>query len=206
MAWLSTLLLVLAVSIDSLAVGFTYGLKKLNVPPVALVVLSTVSALGMLISMFLGRSVGVLIGEWSRVVGSSILILMGIVSFLSARYFQRQRLSSRPSCSKRMTPLEMVVRVVKEPMEADLDSSGEIGITEAILLGTALALDSVGAGIGAALVAYPPAITSLLAGILTLVTLNLGLHTGRRVDLPENSWVDFAPGILLLLLGAWRLL
>ena len=40
MAWLSTLVLVLAVSLDSLGVGFAYGLKKLAVPPVSLVPVS----------------------------------------------------------------------------------------------------------------------------------------------------------------------
>lgn len=206
MAWLSTLMLVLAVSLDSLGVGFTYGIKKLNVPPVSLLLLSSVSALGMLVSMLAGHEMGILLGEQGCIVGSVILILMGFFSFRTARQSLRQRLSLRLPWLRQMTALEMVSRVVEEPMEADLDSSGEISMAEALLLGMVLALDSLGAGFGAAMVAFPPAITSLLAGLLTWFTLNLGLYAGRRVELSPSSWVSFMPGLLLILLGTWRLL
>ena len=205
MAWLSTLVLVLAVSLDSLGVGFAYGLKKLAVPPVSLVLLSSVSALGMLISMLAGRGAGLLLGERGHLVGSSMLILMGFFSFRRVRQSERRRMHCRLR-PEQMTTLEMVIRVAEEPMEADLDSSGEIGGAEALLLGIALAIDSLGAGFGAALAAFSPATTSLLAGVLTWRTLNLGLYIGRRVKLAQGSWVDLVPGVLLILLGGWRLL
>lgn len=206
MAWLSTLVLVLAVSLDSLGVGFTYGLKKLKVPPISLLLLSSVSALGMLASMLAGRGTGVLLGEWGRFVGSSILILAGFFSFRTTYYSRRKQSNLSSLRLKPANTLEIVARVVEEPIEADLDCSGEISMIEALLLGVALAMDSLGAGFGAALMAYPPVITSVLTGVLTLSTLNIGLYAGRRMDVPLNSWVTFVPGFLLILLGTWRLL
>lgn len=203
MAWLSTLLLALAVSLDSLSVGFTYGLKKMSVPGGSLLLLGSVSALGMLTSMLVGRSLCSLLGNRCQLIGSAILIIMGLFSFGTARRLRHKKKTSGSRYPS--TPLKMVARIVEEPAEADLDESGEISLTEALLLGVALALDSLGAGLGAALAAYHLLITSGLVGLLTLVTLTIGLRVGQMVELPPNSWADFAPGLLLVLLGAYKL-
>jgi putative sporulation protein YtaF len=206
MAWLSTLVLSLAVSLDSLGVGFAYGVKKLRVPAGSLILMSVVSALGMLSSMLVGRSLCFVLGNKCQVIGSVILILMGLFSFRMAWRSHHKTPNTDPGSVSPATPLKMVTRVVEEPVEADLDASGEISITEAVLLGVVLALDSLGAGLGAALAAYRLTITSGLVGLLTLVTLIIGHRIGQMVELPSHSWASFIPGLLLVLLGSWQLL
>ena len=54
----------------------------------------------------------------------------------------------------RIRPLGLVVKILREPTVADTDTSGMIDIKEALLLGSALALDALGAGLGAAATGY----------------------------------------------------
>ncbi|HKM39937.1 MAG TPA: sporulation membrane protein YtaF [bacterium] len=203
MAWLSTLTLVLAISLDSLGVGFAYGLQKVIVPTISLILLSLVSAFSMLISMMLGHGAGFLLGEAGAVIGNSILILVGLLSLRQGWLCNKRQLPSKSGREGR-TMLELVTRVTTEPLEADIDSSGEISAMEALLLGMALALDSLGAGFGAALTAFSPLITSFLAGLSTWVTLNLGLYAGRRIRQMPGSWLHLIPGLLLITLGIYR--
>jgi putative sporulation protein YtaF len=205
MGWLSTLLLALAVSLDSLGVGFAYGVKKMRVPASSLITISTVSALGMLSSMLLGRSLCSFLGNKCSMMGSMLLITMGLIS-LGTTWKTKpgyKKKTDEPVCNT--PPFEIISRIVQEPITADLDQSGEINISEALLLGLALALDSLGAGLGAALTAYRLAITSGLVGLLNMLTLVLGHRMGQIVNLSPNSWANFAPGILLVLLGTWQL-
>lgn len=205
MAWLSTLVLALAVSLDSLSVGFTYGVKKMRVPGFSLMLMSLISAFGMLVSMMVGQSLCSMLGNQCHIIGSAILILMGFFS-LGTTCLPKTKQKDFTSIST-ASPLKMVARVVEEPVEADLDESGEISIIEALLLGAALALDSLGAGFGAALADYQLVITSGLVGLLTLATLSIGLRAGQMVELPSNSlWAKLAPGVLLVLLGTSKLI
>lgn len=205
MAWLSTLVLALAVSLDSLSVGFTYGVKKMRVPGFSLMLMSLISAFGMLVSMMVGQSLCSMLGNQCHIIGSAILILMGFFS-LGTTCLPKTKQKDFTSIST-ASPLKIVARVVEEPVEADLDESGEISIIEALLLGAALALDSLGAGFGAALADYQLVITSGLVGLLTLATLSIGLRAGQMVELPSNSlWAKLAPGVLLVLLGTSKLI
>ncbi|NLG86108.1 MAG: sporulation membrane protein YtaF [Firmicutes bacterium] len=210
MAWLSTLVLALAVSLDSLSVGFTYGVKKMRVPGFSLMLMSLISAFGMLVSMMVGQSLCSILGNQCHIIGSAILILMGFFSLGTTclpRTKQKGFTSISTASPSTASPLKMVARVVEEPVEADLDDSGEISIIEALLLGAALALDSLGTGFGAALADYQLVITSGLVGLLTLATLSIGLRAGQMVELPSNSlWAKLAPGVLLVLLGTSKLI
>lgn len=208
MAWLSALVLALAISLDSLGVGLSYGLKKVKVPFSSLVLLSVVSGAAMLVSMLAGGFLGSLLPEGScRWLGGVILVVTGLASLCTALRSQASNSSLEQRLfSIRIPALGLVIQVIKEPVRADLDRSGEISPGEALLLGTALALDALGAGLGAALTSFPPVLTSALVGLATLCTLWAGSYLGRRLVRRESSWAALVHGTLLVLLGLERLL
>ncbi|HHV57736.1 MAG TPA: sporulation membrane protein YtaF [Firmicutes bacterium] len=204
---LSALVLALAVSLDSLGVGFAYGAKKVRIPPVSLFLLSGLSMAAMYSSMLAGRVLaGLLPAASSRWLGGAILIGMGLSSFFTAWRSQRKKTGEDKLLSLRIRPLGLIIQVIEEPGRADLDDSGEISSGEAVLLGAALALDALGAGLGAALTAFPPFITSALVGGATLCTLKVGQGLGQRLLRLETSWATLAHGALLVALGFYRLL
>lgn len=79
----SLMLLALALSLDSFGVGITYGLRKLRIPLLSILIISLCSGVVIGISM----QAGVLLAEWvspdaASVVGAVILVVMGCWSFI----------------------------------------------------------------------------------------------------------------------------
>ncbi len=102
--------------------------------------------------------------------------------------------------------LGLVIQILRKPMKADMDRSGSITGVEAILLGFALSLDAFGAGVGAAMLNYPPLIVSGLVVFMSSFFLFAGMSIGKKAS--RLSWIQplsFIPGIVLILLGVWKL-
>jgi len=205
---LPALLLSLAVSLDSLGVGLSYGVKKVRIPLPSLLLLSALSGLAMLASMLAGHFVGsFLSAEVARFLGGMTLIGLGLLALLMAKRTRHGSTTKKNDriLSLRIRSLGLIVQVIRDPDSADLDQSGEISAGEAVLLGMALALDALGGGFGAALTALPPFLTSALVGLATLSSLKLGLKLGRRLVRKESPWATLVHGVLLVLLGFCRL-
>ncbi|HLO03540.1 MAG TPA: manganese efflux pump, partial [Symbiobacteriaceae bacterium] len=100
---------------------------------------------------------------------------------------------------------QIVIEILREPGRADLDRSGSISLWEAGLLGIALALDSVAAGLGAGL-AGANWVLPLLAFALSWLFLTTGGWVGERVPFKlEGPW-GALHGVVLMALGLLRLL
>ncbi|MFO7262784.1 MAG: hypothetical protein A6D91_04000 [Bacillaceae bacterium G1] len=233
MALLSVFLLSLAVSLDSFTVGATYGLRHIRIPVRSVLVIAACS-FGMVLAIMTvgGWLVGWMAPVWGKRIGALILCLIGLWSLWNVRRAvqeEREPLASvtpeqLPSAlstpspnthrrdDRRWRPLweiqlfGYVIRVLKKPDMADMDRSGTISAAEALLLGLALSLDAMGAGIGAVMVGFSPWLTALCIGGFCCLFLLAGLRTGLR--LADWKWMrqaSFLPGVLLLLLGFSKL-
>lgn len=101
----------------------------------------------------------------------------------------------------------IVIQILRTPAAADMDRSGTITVGEAFLLGTALSLDAFGAGIGAAMVGFPPLLTSATIAAAGGLFLWLGTRVGFRVA--GWRWVrplTVLPGLILIAMGLLKLL
>ncbi|BCJ88034.1 MntP/YtaF family protein [Effusibacillus dendaii] len=235
-AFLSLLLLAFAVSLDSLGVGFTYGLRKIRFPWWSLAVVTMLSASTILLAMGLGHLLIQLFSpEAAKRVGAVILILVGIW----AVYQMFSRKSDNTDEPKNVSPLEppagtetewsanpspgsgatvsyvfqlelkkvgLVIQILKTPSIADMDRSGSISSSEAIVLGIALSMDGFGAGIGASLVGYPPVLTATTISLMSLLFIGLGLKIGHiYAETPFVRKLAILPGILLIMIGISKL-
>ncbi|MDI3279931.1 MAG: manganese efflux pump [Bacillota bacterium] len=191
---MTPLLLAVALSLDGLGAGIAYGLQRIRVPFLALVVVAgTSAALFFLTLTGAGVAVEALAPVWSRILGALILVGIGLWHLLGE------------VC--RLGSLAVVVRILADPTAADLDRSGQLSLGEAALLGLALALDAAAAGVGAGLSGLGrPWLPALVGGVTFLFTA-AGLRLGR-------AWADWGkaapvlgrlPGCLLIALGLHRL-
>lgn len=101
----------------------------------------------------------------------------------------------------------IIIQILRTPSAADVDRSGTIQTSEAFLLGTALSLDAFGAGIGAALIGFPPLVTSVTIAASCGLFLWLGTRAGFRVA--RWRWgrpLTALPGIILISMGLLKLL
>lgn len=194
----------LALSMDGLGMGLAYGLRKIQISFFPLLIICTSSGLAILFSMICGGMLGAFLEESvASVLGACILILVGLWIILQ-NYFLN--LVGPRLCRIEAQRLELVLNILKEPVRADLNRSGEIDVREAVFLGIALAMDALGAGFGAALAGYSLLWTPILVAVVEFLMINLGLLVGGMLSLSDiKKPLTVIPGLIIVILGLAKL-
>lgn len=180
---LSCILLALSVSIDSLGIGITYGIKNTRISKISNIILFAISFCSTCGSVFLGHYVAILFSPtFSTFLGSSFLIVLGVYN---------------------------IYKILNEPpIDYDIDHSNDIDRKEAIFLGLALSIDSVCVGIGCGIIGINDLILPILVAIFQLIFLNCGNFVAKniiaKINIPENILTIFS-GIVLILVGILRI-
>jgi len=226
----SLLVLAFAVSVDGFGVGVTYGLRRIRIPLISVIIIACCSGfviwLSMLVGTWLTRYLSPVVSTW---IGACVLIGIGIWALLQLR---RNRVDARSSGSQdqdfderskveisaeranpvlivivEMKRLGLVIQILRTPQAADVDKSGIISASEAVMLGVALSLDAFGAGIGAAMIGLPALLTAIVIAAASALFLLSGIRFGFRF----SNWrgiqaLSVLPGILLIVMGIMKLL
>jgi len=217
---LSIIAFATALSLDGFGVGISYGMRKIRIPVLSLVVISLTSSTAIGLTMLFGHFVSQYISaEMAEIIGASILILVGLWILLQTwskkeSYIQPGEKSvgeHNPECQTildfKIEAFGLVIKIMREPTVADFDKSGFISVKEALLLGAALAMDAIGAGFGAAMTGFTPLLTPLIVGIVKFLMVSLGVMLGRRYAV---NWLGnraaVLPGWVLILLGVARVM
>lgn len=202
------LLLVIAVSLDGFGVGITYGIQKIKVPIIALLIIMLCSGIIVYTSMVIGDLLSIFIThEFAKIIGGSILILLGLFSFVNIiRSKLKKSRMDQPELVQ-ATKMDHLRTVITTPNNADLDRSGSISAGEAFLLGLALALDAFGAGIGASMLGYSPLLTAFLTACMSGFFLYFGMRLGIFLSKSEKlQKLTLLPPALLIGIGILNLL
>ncbi len=206
MQLLSIIFFSLAVSADGFIAGLAYGINKIRITFIPLLMISVASALAVSLSMLLGCGIAAVIsaGSASRV-GSVILFIMGIIFLLKAL---RDLLNNLPTeedhslMTLNLRSLGIVINILKEPAAADMDASGEISRKEAFFLGLALAVDAMGAGVGIAMAGYNILFTAMTVGVLKFILVSSGIELGKYIQNEAiRSIASFIPGFIFIAIG-----
>lgn len=181
---ISCILLAISVSIDALGIGITYGLKNTKISILSKIILCLLSLFFTSISTTIGTQLlYVLPHFYVQIVGCLILVIIGA-------WIIHQAISS-PSVSY------------------DIDHSKKIDWQEAILLGIALSIDSIGVGIGSSLLGINTLLFPILVASFQLLFLSLGKSISTRVvqlsNVAENTW-SIISGSILIFMGILKLL
>lgn len=181
---LNCILLALSVSIDSLGIGITYGIKHTKISNISNVILFAISFCITCSSIFLGHYISVLLStSFSIFIGSSFLIVLGLYNIY--------KVSSSP------------------PTDYDIDHSNDIDKKEAIFLGLALSIDSACVGIGSGIIGINNIVLPILVSSFQLAFLNCGNLVAKnilkKIEIPENVLAIFS-GVVLILVGLFRIL
>lgn len=216
--WLSLLLVSLAISMDSVSVGLTYGLRKMRMPFLSLVVVSGCSFAVVYSVMLIGSSLTVwLTPDIGKRIGAAVLIGMGLftlgrlVSPRSAAE-EEQGIRAPQLAGKQEEPqltvlsqfrmFGLMIQILRDPARADADRSGHIMGWEAVMLGLALSMDAFGAGISLTFLGYPPLAVALCIAVMSALLLAIGMALGRRAG--QSKWLSrltWLPPILLICIG-----
>ncbi|GGG52568.1 sporulation membrane protein YtaF [Paenibacillus radicis (ex Gao et al. 2016)] len=226
----SLLVLAFAVSVDGFGVGITYGLRRIRIPLFSVLIIALCSGLIIWLSMQVGSWItGYLPPIAAKLTGSIILIAIGIWALLQLRRNRKEEsdeaikdnagvegasdaASAEPANPVLVVIVELkriglVIQILRTPQAADVDKSGTISASEAVMLGFALSLDAFGAGIGAAMIGLPALWTAVVIAAASALFLLTGIRFGFRF----SNWkgmraLSVLPGILLILIGITKLL
>ncbi len=220
MELLSIIAFATALSLDGFGVGISYGMRKIRIPILSLVVISVTSSTAIGLTMLCGHFMSQYISAaMAEVIGASILILVGLWILLQTWSKKGPQIQPEeksvgehnPECQTildfKIEAFGLVIKIMREPTVADFDRSGNISAREALLLGLALAMDAIGAGFGAAMTGFTPLLTPLIVGIVKFLMVSLGVTLGRRYAV---NWLGnraaVLPGWVLILLGVARVM
>ncbi|MBM7571953.1 sporulation membrane protein YtaF [Aquibacillus albus] len=204
------LLLAFAVSLDSFTVAFTYGIRQMKLPVSSISLIAIIAGFTFYLSMIIGHiAASFLSPKITEAIGGSVLAVIGV--WIIYQFFRKDKQSSEQCKEPKVVKFEikslgLVIQILKKPLTADIDRSGKITGLEAFLLGVALSLDSFGSGIGAAMLGFTPMFAAVIIGLTTGLFLKLGLTCGFLFS--NWYWIQrlcFIPGIILLLLGIYKI-
>ncbi len=207
--WMSLLILSVAIGLDGLSVGITYGLRRMNIPFQSLCVIGFCSLVVVFSVMTIGRSfLSWITPAMSQKLGASILIFIGFVTLWRMQISKAKGDLPGKNDSEVEQPISqirifgLIIQILRDPSYADSDRSGHISGWEAVMLGMALSLDAFGAGISFALLGYPPLLTSIFVAVTSAFLLFAGIMLGKRFE--KISWfqnLSWLPPIMLICIG-----
>lgn len=203
-------LLVIAVSLDGFGVGITYGMRQIRVPNFALLIIMLCSGVIVLASMMIGSYITLFISPMiAQNLGGTVLISIGLfclVNMVRTKIYDQAFVRDQNEIMN-ANKLYKYRSVLTKPQHADLDQSGSISTVEALLLGSALALDAFGAGIGAAMLGYSPIVTAILIALMSGLFVFSGIKTGILLSKKKAMQkVTLLPPLLLIALGIYNIL
>jgi len=175
MHWLSAVVIAAVSNVDNLSAGLAFGLRgrRIMIAPNALIAAMTM--LGTAGAMSSGRAVGRLLPSGvASALGAAIIIAIGVITLVGW-----------PSRQSALAGHEHT-----------------LSWHEALVLGVALSLNNIGSGLGAGIAGVPPVVTTLLAGLLSLLCVGGGSRLGRslgRLLLPHLT--QLVAGVVLVGLG-----
>jgi len=209
--YMNLISIVIAVSLDGFGVGITYGMQKIRINFVALLVIMLCSGAIVITSMLIGHILRMFISPaLTSVLGSIILIVLGLFVLSSIIRTNKNTKENNKKFDENGEPVSRMSHfksVVSDPHRADKDRSGSISVGEAIVLGTALAMDAFGAGLGAAMLGYSPILTSILIATMSGAFVYSGIKIGFLLSKNQTlAKLTYFPPILLIFIGMYNLI
>lgn len=212
----SIAILAVSLSLDALGVGVVYGLRRIRIPLVPKLVICFFSIFYSGASLLIGKYLSAILPVYvSKAIGITILILMGTWIIIQALLKKEDTVIPGDETAARdetlvkivIKSLGITIHIIKNPIECDIDKSGVIDISESLLLGFALSVDAIGAGIGSALAGFRSMFIPISVGLCQLTFLYAGTYLGEKFSTIEKinkKALSALPGILLIFLAFMR--
>lgn len=204
MSILSLVLIAVAVSLDGFWGGFAFGLRKIKIPFISLLIISSWSVLCTMITMLIGHYLkNVIPVEMAKYIGAVLLLLLAVYTLKEGL---EHRKDSRDS-SKPKINIHDLAKILQNPLLADYDNQNDIKPMEGTLFGLAVAMDASIAAFTIALLGLNPFTTPFLFGASHVVLIGSG-NIMARSEIIKSFGEKFTllPGFILLILAMLRLI
>lgn len=204
---ISLVLLAFAVSIDGFWGGFAFGLKKVKITPISLLIISSWSVICTMIVMFIGSSLKNIISfEWAKLLGAALLFLLGVFTLKGGYNQKKEHLECKRNFITYNIKFKDLIKVLHNPLLADIDNENDIKPAEGTILGLAVAMDASIAAFTVSLLGFSPLITPFLFGLTHYILIGSGNYIARQNVINHfGQKFSMLPGIILIALAILRL-
>jgi putative sporulation protein YtaF len=146
-----------------------------------------------------------------KYLGGGILLILGIWAII--QNYSQTGPTDTPSSGLDEKPFQLlelhfmglIIQILKQPDIVDIDRSGIISGNEAFLLGIALSIDSLTAGIAVSLLGYSILKTALCIGAGQFMFMYCGLLGGKQLERTGIlKQIAILPALILIFLGLSR--
>ncbi len=200
-----------ALSIDAFAIGLSYGIKDIKFSKAVIFIISFVSVCILAVSMLLGNILETFLSNNLAAI-ISFLILLGLgCSFLLEGYVKqlaakKRRMNEDELARITISKWGIVVNILVDCDEKDTDEIKNITYKEAVYLGIALSLDSLGVGFGSAIGNVNFLQVICFSFLFTVIAMPFGIFLGKKFQLySENIRTLWISGTILIILGISKL-
>ena len=201
-------LLVLAVSLDAFVASVHYGVKKIKIPFLSILIINLICSFLLGLSTFLGQEAQRFLPEGlTSMISFVILVFLGIYYLFEGliKFYLESKKDKTGEIEIKFADIRFMVNIYIDETKADKDKSKVLDSREAIYLAIALSLDSLTIGFGSGLsdMHYLNiVILSFLAGFISIFS---GLKVGERISSGIKFNLSWVSGILLIVLAILRL-
>lgn len=206
---LSILILGITLSIDSVFVGITYGIKGTKIPFFSFLVILIFSVFYAAVSVLFGGCLKTLMDLNSiKILGVALLSGLGINMIVKSFHKGKAEQNSEKE-TELMDVVDMRVQVFQNPKVGDTDNSGVIEVKEAFFLTLALSVDSLVAGVAGGMFAFSVWLFPVVTGLFQTLFFSLGIVFGKlfkdKIRL-QDKYVSILAGSAILVLSFIKLL
>lgn len=184
MNFISALLFGISANIDTLTMGFTYGIRKQRIPFFTNILISFITFIGTFFSIGIGiQLTGFLPPKTSHIAGSLLLIILGSYYFLKF----------------------IIETHILKKQSQHIENTTNLSYKTILFLGLTLTVNNAGIGLGASLAGTGLLLTCFFTLILSFSFLFIGNCIGSRI--PDGLFhhsADFLSGIIIIVMGIFH--
>lgn len=208
------ILFAVSLSIDAIAVGTSYGMKNIKIPPVAAGVIGIISILLSFLGLAFGSLISTVIpAQAGKFVSAGMLMVLGLwmiydSAFSKPKPQQADNAQDKTILSIMLKTYGLSVTIIKHPVDCDFNHSKSIDFSESLYLGLMLSLDSVGSCIGLSIGSDINLIIPLLVGVFQVLFLLTGSFFAKKCagkTIWNHHLISYLPGIILILVAGLKL-
>lgn len=217
----AAILFALALSFDGFGVGLSYGIRRIRIPFLSMLIIALCTVISMGSAVIFGDTLmNVLSFIPPNWFAASILLGLGGFQLVRAVIHMIKGeakptavhvctfASSEPIIRLEFKILGIIIQVLRRPEHADLDGSGVISAKESILLGIALSLDAFASGLALGLaVGVVNSLSAIgLVALMQFLLIRLGQALTGRIPEEYLDKLEFLPGTMLILIALGKLM
>lgn len=187
--------LAVAANLDNAGVGIAYGVRNIQISALANFIVAAISGIATVLSGWVGRVMSHYIHPTvASYIGAVVMFGVGLWVLSEPLRAKRKERKKRQA--------NVIGRILEDPSVADFDQSQTISLTEATVLGVALAMNAFAGGFDAGVTHLNIWWMGLFVAVISYLLLGFSAFFGRRYAARAlGNHATLCAGLLLLAIG-----